>query len=117
MKKPFLLAFMMLSLTCVFSQNQIIAKRIKIASPSQLELLKIKEAGIDLSCGAIFDNNALILEVGADELKQLESKAINYSILINDLISHYKNLNETELPLAKAQLEAKKISLKLRVNL
>jgi Zinc carboxypeptidase/Domain of unknown function (DUF5011)/GEVED domain/Secretion system C-terminal sorting domain/Fibronectin type III domain len=113
MKKPFLLVFIMLSLTCVFSQNQIIAKRIKIVSPSQLELLKIKEAGIDLSCGAIFENNALILEIGTDELNQLESKGINYSILVDDLISHYKSVNETELPLAKAQLEAKKNQSKI----
>ncbi|MFV9549561.1 immunoglobulin-like domain-containing protein [Algibacter sp. PT7-4] len=90
-----------------YSQAQI-SKRIKINNPTNAELLKVKKAGIDLSCGAIFTNHSLILELGANELDMLKKQHVNYSVLVDDLTAHYKKKNEIELPLAKAQLQAKK---------
>ena len=114
MKKITLLSTIFLLIAQLsFSQNQITSKRIKINNPSKSQLLQIKDAGIDLSCGAIFDNNNLILEVGAQELNNLSNNSINYTILVDDLIKHYKQKNETELPIAIAELEAKKIQSSL----
>lgn len=91
-----------------YSQS-LISKRIKINNPTKDQLLKVKEAGVDLSCGAIFDNNNLILEVGENDLNALTQKGITYTVLVDDLIAHYKKKNELELPRAKAELQAKKI--------
>ena len=100
-----------LALTINFSFSQqpsIVAKRIEISNPSRTTLLQIKDAGFDLSCGAIFKNNNLIMEVGAQELSELDSRNINYNVTIDDLINHYKVKTEKELPLAKMQLEQMK---------
>ena len=40
-----------------FSQETIVSKRIEIPNPSRAQLLQIKDAGFDLSCGAIFKDN------------------------------------------------------------
>ncbi|WP_170064040.1 M14 family metallopeptidase, partial [Jejuia pallidilutea] len=90
-----------------FSQS-LSGKRIKIANPTSAELLKVKEVGIDLSCGALFTENGLILELGETDLDNLSQKGISFTVLIDDLIGYYQKKNETELPLAKSQLQAKK---------
>ncbi|WP_372745508.1 M14 family zinc carboxypeptidase [Lutibacter sp.] len=95
-------------------QSQIISKRIKINNPSYSDLLQIKEVGIDLACGAARDaNNNLVLELGESELNGLDSKSINYTVLVDDLIAYYKEKSKTELPLAKKQLEQKKAAYAL----
>ncbi len=91
-----------------FSQEKIISKRIEIQNPSRAQLLQIKDAGFDLSCSAIFKDNKLILEVGQQELNELDSKNINYNVTIDDLIEYYKEKTERELPFAKMQLEQMK---------
>ncbi len=88
-----------------YAQSSVISKRISINNSSESNLLKIKDSGIDLSCGAIYKNNNLILELNEDELDALELKNISYTILIDDLIAYYKDRNERELPKAKQELE------------
>ncbi|MFV9551455.1 M14 family zinc carboxypeptidase [Algibacter sp. PT7-4] len=108
MKKITLLSILLvLSLQFVYSQN-IIAKRIKINNPTRNQLLKVKEIGVDLSCGAIYTGNSLILELGERELNALQEKNIPYTVIIEDLIADAKRRSKTELPLAKAQLESMK---------
>ncbi len=99
-----------------YSQS-LISKRIKINNPTKDQLLKVKEAGVDLSCGAIFDNNNLILEVGENDLNALTQKGITYTVIVEDLIAYYKEKNEIELPIAKAQLQAKKFQSASRKSL
>ncbi|WP_298499035.1 M14 family zinc carboxypeptidase, partial [uncultured Algibacter sp.] len=100
------LAFLAISF---FGYSQTLnSKRIKISNPTDTQLLKVKQAGIDLSCGALFTNSNLILELGSDELQILNKQKINYTVLVDDLIEHYKKKTEIELPIAKAQLQAKK---------
>jgi len=70
-----------------YAQSSIISKRISINNSSESYLLKIKDSGIDLSCGAIYKNNNLILELNEDELGALELKNVSYTILIDDLIA------------------------------
>ncbi len=88
-----------------FSQEKIISKRIEIQNPSRSQLLQIKDVGFDLACDAIFKNNNLILEIGEQQLNELDSRNINYNILVEDLIQHYREKTERELPAAKAELE------------
>ncbi|WP_219930752.1 M14 family zinc carboxypeptidase, partial [Algibacter marinivivus] len=90
-----------------FSQT-LTSKRIKINNPTKTQLLKVKQTGIDLSCGAVFTDNNLILELGTHELAMLKKQNIPYSVLVDDLIEHYRKKSEIELPIARAQLQAKK---------
>ena len=99
MKKITLLSVVLLLFITHFtySQNSIISKRIKINNPSKSQLLQVKEVGIDLSCGAIFDNNNLILELGENNLNALDQKGINYTVIVEDLIQYAKEKNAIEL--------------------
>ncbi len=100
-----------------FSQETIISKRIEIPNPSRSQLLQIKDAGFDMSCDVIFNNNNLILEVGEQQLNELDSRNIKYNVKIDDLINHYKIKSERELPIAKAQLEQMKAESYLQRSL
>jgi hypothetical protein len=70
MKKNYLIALFTILLLNQFSfaQQTPIAKRVSISKPSQSQLLQIKSAGIDLSCGAIFNEENLTLELDSQEL-------------------------------------------------
>lgn len=80
-------------------------KRIKITQPTSEQLLTITQAGIDLKCGAQFFNNALYLELAQGQIEQLDQQNINYTVVIDDLISFHNERNATALPLAIQQLE------------
>ncbi|RDI58205.1 M14 family zinc carboxypeptidase [Flavobacterium glaciei] len=110
MKKNYLLVFITILLFNQFSfaQHNPIAKRILITKPSPSQLLQIKNAGIDLGCGAIFHEENLTLELGSQELKSLEKAKINYTVLIKDLKSYYEKITKKELPKAKKELEEQK---------
>ena len=108
MKKITLISIMLLLISQFTYSQTPIAKRVKINNPTKAQLLKVKEVGIDLSCGALFSDNSLILELGEGDLDALNQKGISYTVMVEDLITHYKNKNEIELPIAKAELEAKK---------
>ncbi|WP_175473584.1 M14 family zinc carboxypeptidase, partial [Algibacter pectinivorans] len=117
MKKITLLcAILLLLAQLTFSQN-IIAKRVKISNPTRAELIKIKETGIDLTCGALYIDNNVILEIGEYELNALTEKGISYTVLVDDLMEEAKRRSETELPLAKAQLKEMKAKTKARKSL
>ena len=68
-----------------FAQGTPAAKRITILKPSNQQLLKIKELGIDLSCGAVYIDNNLTIELDAQELNDLDANNIKYKVNINDL--------------------------------
>ncbi|WP_298500378.1 M14 family zinc carboxypeptidase, partial [uncultured Algibacter sp.] len=113
MKKITLLSVILMLVTQLTYSQNIITKRIKINNPTRDQLFKVKDVGIDLSCGAIFKDDNLILELGETELNKLDIEGITYTVLIDDLIGYYKKKTETELPIAKANLEAKKNKYKL----
>ncbi|WP_452223453.1 M14 family zinc carboxypeptidase [Lacinutrix chionoecetis] len=111
MKKiTYLTVLLFLIVQISFSQERQapIAKQISITNPSKAQLLKIKDAGIDLSCGAMYRDNNLILELGGQELDALSKNNINYNILIDDLTAYYSEKTQTELPIAKLELERMK---------
>ncbi|MGZ9675241.1 M14 family zinc carboxypeptidase [Flavobacterium sp. GNP001] len=107
MKKNYFLLILLVSLLhqMSFAQGTPVAKRITILKPSNQQLLKIKELGIDLSCGAVYIDNNLTLELDAQELTALDANSIKYKVIINDLKAHYEKLTQTELPKAKMELE------------
>ncbi|UAB75450.1 M14 family zinc carboxypeptidase [Mesoflavibacter sp. SCSIO 43206] len=109
MKKiTYVILLLLLVVNKSFAQATIISKRIEIKNPTENELLQLKDAGFDLSCGAIFNEKNLILEVGSVELNKINELNIDYDIKIDDLINYYKKKTEIELPVAKMQLEQMK---------
>lgn len=110
MKKITLTLFWMLFVTVLVSQNRPTGKRISISNPTHDQLHLLKDSGVDLSCGANFSNNDLILELSDSMIGVLDSNNVSYTILINDLTAHFENVTAVELPLAKAELAQKKMS-------
>lgn len=109
MKKiTYVILLLLLVVNKSFAQATIISKRIEIKNPTENELLQLKDAGFDLSCGAIFNEKNLLLEVGSFELNKINELNIDYDIKIDDLINYYKKKTEIELPVAKMQLEQMK---------
>ena len=100
----------------VFSQQNTSPKRISIANPSQNTIQQIQKAGIDLTCGPRFINNNLELELGYDELLELQKNGITYQVLIDDLTNYYSQRNAFELPIAKNALRSLKKKPKNQVN-
>ena len=85
-----------------------VGKRIKINQPTSDQLVTITQAGIDLKCGAEFVNNVLYLELDEGQIAQLDQFNVNYTIVIEDLISFHNERNATALPLAIQNLEEQK---------
>ncbi|MBL86330.1 MAG: hypothetical protein CMO82_06695 [Winogradskyella sp.] len=110
MKKITLVLLWTLFTTTIFSQNSPTGKRISISNPTHDQLHLLKDSGVDLSCGANFSNNDLILELSDSMIGVLDSNNVSYTILINDLTAHFENVTAVELPLAKAELAQKKMS-------
>lgn len=110
MKKITLTLFWMLFVTVLVSQNRPTGKRISISNPTHDQLHLLKDSGVDLSCGANFSNNDLILELSDSMIGVLDSNNVSYTVLINDLTAHFENVTAVELPLAKAELAQKKMS-------
>ncbi len=112
MKKLIFILLVLLNFTFVFSQQNDSPKRISISNPSQSIIKKIKNAGIDLTCGPRFVGNNLEMELGAAELRELQKSGISYTILIDDLTSYYSQRNALELPKAKSTLNSLKSQTK-----
>lgn len=94
--------------TDLSSDEIVLYYRISIEEPSTTLLNTLSEMGIDLSCGAIFNQNSLQLELDNRSLLLLDKKEIAYSILIKDLTSYYAKKALEDLPKAKKELEALK---------
>jgi hypothetical protein len=85
-------------------------KRITVGNPDKEILKTLDEIGVDLSCGAIFRNDSLQLELDDNTLLQLNEKGILYTVLIEDLTSYYSESAVQDLPKARAELEEMKES-------
>ncbi|WP_019388073.1 immunoglobulin-like domain-containing protein, partial [Algibacter luteus] len=112
MKKNIFTLLVLLSFTFVFSQQNLSPKRISISNPSQTVIKKIKQAGIDLTCGPRFIENNLELELGSVELQELRKSGVQYTVLIDDLTTYYSQRNAIELPKAKSTLSSLKTQTK-----
>ncbi|WP_345170446.1 M14 family zinc carboxypeptidase, partial [Algibacter aquimarinus] len=109
MKKITLLSVILL-FTVQFSFSQTFApKRVSITNPNQSQLLKIKESGIDFTCGGKFVNNNLELELSYQEIQLLDNLNISYNVVIDDLKEFYRERNLRELPKAKQELDRLKL--------
>ncbi len=90
--------------------EQVLYKKISVTEPDAETLKKLNEIGIDLSCGAIFKNNNLELELDEITIHELNKEEINYSILIEDLSTYYSKRAVEDLPKARKELEILKKS-------
>lgn len=90
------------------SHSQEIYKRVKISNITNSTISTIDNLGIDLSCGAVFEENSLQLELDLFELNQLTEAGISYSVLIDDLKHFYSDRAKKGLHQAKAEIAANK---------
>jgi len=78
-------------------------KRVSIAKPNVEQIHSLHEIGVDLTCGAIFREDDLHLELSEHTLRKLEAKDIGYRVMVDDLTSYYSR-RVNELPSARAAL-------------
>lgn len=87
-------------------------KRIIINNPTEQVISELPKLGIDLRCGAVFNENALYLEIGPRELENLKKSGIPFEVEIDDLTKFYTERFKKELPFAKAKLAEEKAKSK-----
>ncbi|WP_188375410.1 M14 family zinc carboxypeptidase, partial [Winogradskyella haliclonae] len=78
-------AFIALAQTA-FSQES--SKRISIDN-NQVNINRLIEKGIDFHCGSKIENNNILMDLGPNEIKIIESLGISYTVKIDDLTSFY----------------------------
>lgn len=90
-----------------YAQSELF-KRVKINGSGDVFLQKLIDAEIDLTCGAIFKENYVQLELSESELLNLQQIGLNYDVLIEDLTTFYADRATRFLPIAKRNLELSK---------
>ena len=83
-------------------------KRILVTNVNQNTLQQLSNDGIDLTCGSIFIENKLQIELSEKELELLSQRGVGYQVLIDDLESFYSKRSEEDLSHARAELEQMK---------
>ena len=106
MKKITLTGLLFICIQFTFSQD--IYKRVIVNNLDEPKLIQLNNAGIDLTCGAIFNNESVQLELSTNELQRIEHLGIPYSVLINDLSKFYSERAVQDLPQARLELEQEK---------
>ncbi len=85
------------------------SKKIKISDPSMSTLTQVKNLGFDLSCGAVFTETDLYLELSGSEVEILENSSIPFTVEIENLTEAIATRNAEMLPVAIQELEQLKI--------
>ncbi|RNC86523.1 MAG: hypothetical protein ED556_09575, partial [Winogradskyella sp.] len=78
-------AFFALAQTA-FSQTH---QRIKVNALSHSQIHELADAGIDLRCGAIINEEGVQLELSPYEIERVQAANINYTVLVEDLNKYY----------------------------
>ncbi|NND52822.1 MAG: hypothetical protein HKN54_10465, partial [Flavobacteriaceae bacterium] len=107
MNKKYLL-IVILSLVLQLTYSQDVYKRISISNPTENTINQLNNLGIDLSCGVVFKENEITMEVFDVQLEQLDANNINYSILIDDMQAFYSKRAVEDLPKARMEIEQEK---------
>ena len=103
--------------TAQSQHNHLSSKKIKISNPSMETLNRVKNLGIDLSCGANFTETDLFLELAGEEVELLENSQISFTVEIENLSKAISERNAQELPGAILELEQRKIRERQEDNL
>ncbi|NND52344.1 MAG: T9SS type A sorting domain-containing protein [Flavobacteriaceae bacterium] len=95
-------------ITLLLSQlsfTQDIYKRVRLSNISETNIDRLHELGIDLSCGAIFEDNELTIELFQYEIDLLSNEGIVYEVLIEDMQKFYSERAIDDLPKARLEIE------------
>ncbi len=100
------------SCICVLSTAQEIpvpqtGKRILIPSPTPEQLLSIQNAGMDLHCGAKFEDGNLRLDLSAYEVSTINQLGLSYNVIEEDLTTFFANRAAATRAQAIQELEAR----------
>ena len=106
--KNFTLILTAFILCIQFNHAQEPAKKIEILSNHEFHLNQLISNGIDLRCGAHFDDHGIELELSSSDIETIDKLGITYRVVIDDLTKFYQDRNAQDLPRAIAQLEIDK---------
>ena len=104
MKKITIFSVVLLLFTQLnFSQDTY--KRVSINNINDATINILHQEGIDITCGAIFQEGSLNVELSQYELDKLSDRGITYNILIEDMVQFYSQRAIEDLPRARRQLQ------------
>ena len=101
-----LLVLLVLVVQNSFSQE--IYKRVTINRIDDSVIEILDHNGIDMTCGAIFMDDKLQMELSETELQKLSNDGVSYTVLIDDLVQFYSDRATRDLPKARMELEREK---------
>lgn len=84
--------------------NQELYKRVKIKGSGIEFINKLSETGVDLTCGAIFKDTFIQLELSESEIRTVETFGFEYEVEIEDLTNFYQERAQKFLPIARKNL-------------
>lgn len=102
-KTTFLIVITLVVAQLSFTQE--IYKRVQFNNVSETDIERLHDLGIDLTCGAVFKNERLTLELFEYELERLSNEGITYTVLIDDMQTFYSERAIEDLPKARLELE------------
>ncbi|MEM5565564.1 hypothetical protein WNY78_10635, partial [Psychroserpens sp. AS72] len=107
MKKiTYLLVLLLLVVQTSFAQD--IYKRVTINRIDDSVVEILDSNGIDMTCGAMFIDDKLQIELSEAELQRLSNQGLSYTVLIDNLTEFYSNRATRDLPRARIELEQEK---------
>ena len=91
-----------------FSFTQEIYKRVIFSNPSESAIHQLDDLGIDMTCGAIFTDQGLTIELFDYQLDDIEAHGIPYTVLIEDMQKFYSDRAKIDLPKARSEIAQEK---------
>ncbi|WP_460218513.1 M14 family zinc carboxypeptidase [Psychroserpens sp. MEBiC05023] len=88
-----------------YSFSQDIYKRVSINRIDNSVIEILDHSGIDMTCGAMFIDDKLQIELSETELQKLSNHGVSYTFLIDDLVQFYSDRATRDLPKARLELE------------
>lgn len=95
-------------LLLINAQAQENFKRVKVKGSGEQFLSSLIDTGVDLACGAVFQQDGVILELSESELTLVTSFGLNYDVLIDDMVTFYSDRAKKFLPIARQNLQTEK---------
>ncbi|WP_152611511.1 M14 family zinc carboxypeptidase, partial [Psychroserpens damuponensis] len=100
--------FVLLFMVAQISLAQDIYKRVTINNIDATVVEILDNSGIDMTCGALFLDDKLQIELSEVELQSLSNQGVGYTVLIDNLTEFYSKRATQDLPKARLQLEQEK---------
>lgn len=82
--------------------------RIKINNLNHDTIHALQDIGLDMTCGAVFDDKSLTIELFDHEIEELKHHNISYQVLVDDMQKFYSERAARDLPNVRTQVASER---------